>query len=136
MKASRAIPIAKPIIGAEEISAVTAVLRSGIIAQGGKVEEFEEAFAEFIGTKYAIAVNSGTAALHIALLAHGIGEGDEVITSPFTFISTANSVLFTGAKPIFADIEEESFNIDPDSIVEKITSRTKAIMPEIGRAHV
>jgi len=123
------IPIAKPIIGAEEISAVTAVLRSGIIAQGGKVEEFEEAFAEFIGTKYAIAVNSGTAALHIALLAHGVGEGDEVITSPFTFISTANSVLFNGAKPIFADIEEGSFNIDPDSIVEKITSRTKAIMP-------
>jgi len=129
MKASRAIPIAKPIIGVEEINAVTAVLSSGIIAQGRKVEEFEEAFSEFIGTKYAIAVNSGTAALHIALLAHGIGKGNEVITSPFTFISTANSVLFTGAKPIFTDIEEESFNIDPDSIVKKITSRTKVIMP-------
>jgi len=123
------IPIAKPIIDEDEISAVTAVLRSGIIAQGRKVEEFEEAFAGFIGAKYAIAVNSGTAALHIALLAQGIGEGDEVITSPFTFIATANSILFTGAKPVFADIEEDSFNIAPDSIAEKITPRTKAIMP-------
>lgn len=123
------IPIAKPVIGEDEISAVTAVLRSGIIAQGKKVEEFEEAFAEFIGTNYAVAVNSGTAALHIAFLAHGIGEGDEVITSPFTFIATANSILFTGAKPVFADIEEDSFNIAPDNIDEKITPRTKAIMP-------
>jgi len=123
------IPIAKPIIDEDEISAVVAVLKSGIIAQGKKVEEFEGAFAEFIGAKYAIAVNSGTAALHIALLAHGIGEGDEVITSPFTFIATANSILFTGAKPVFADIEEETFNIAPDSIAGKITPRTKAIMP-------
>lgn len=123
------IPIAKPIIDEDEIAAVTAVLRSGIIAQGRKVEEFEEAFAQFIGTKYAVAVNSGTAALHIALLAQGIGEGDEVITSPFTFIATANSILFTGAKPVFADIEEETFNIAPDSIAEKITPRTKAIIP-------
>jgi dTDP-4-amino-4,6-dideoxygalactose transaminase len=123
------IPIAKPIIGEDEISAVTAVLRSGVIAQGKKVEEFEGAFAEFIGTKYAVAVNSGTAALHIALLAHGIGKGDEVITSPFTFIATANSILFTGAKPVFADIEEDSFNIAPDNIDEKITPRTKTIMP-------
>ena len=123
------IPIAKPIIGEDEISTVTAVLRSGIIAQGKKVEEFEGAFAEFGGTKYAVAVNSGTAALHIALLAHGIGEGDEVITSPFTFIATANSILFTAAKPVFADIEEETFNIAPDSITGKITPRTKAIIP-------
>jgi perosamine synthetase len=123
------IPIAKPIIGEDEISAVEAVLRSGIIAQGKKVGEFEGAFAEFVGTKYAIAANSGTAALHISLLAHGVGEGDEVITSSFTFIATANSILFTGARPVFADIEEETFNIAPDSIVEKITPRTKAIMP-------
>lgn len=123
------IPIARPIIGEDEITAVTAVLRSGIIAQGRRVEEFEEAFAKFVGTKYAIAVNSGTAALHIALLTQGIGEGDEVITSPFTFIASANSILFTGAKPVFADIEEDSFNIAPDKIDEKITPRTKAIMP-------
>ena len=123
------IPIAKPIIHEDEISAVTAVLRSGIIAQGSKVEEFEKEFAGFVSTKYAVAVNSGTAALHIALLAHGIGKGDEVITSPFTFIATANSILFTGARPVFADIEEETFNVAPDRITEKITPRTKAIMP-------
>jgi dTDP-4-amino-4,6-dideoxygalactose transaminase len=123
------IPIAKPLIGEDEINAVTAVLKSGLIAQGKKVEEFEGAFAKFIGTKYALAVNSGTAALQIALLAHGIKEGDEVITSPFTFIASANSILFTGAKPVFADIEEETFNIAPDKIEERITSRTKAIMP-------
>jgi len=123
------IPIAKPIIGEDEIAAVEAVLRSGHLAQGKKVEELEEAFASYIGTKYAIAVNSGTAALHIALLAHGIRRGDEVITSPFTFIASANSVLFTGAKPIFAEIEEETFNIAPASITQKITRRTKAIMP-------
>jgi dTDP-4-amino-4,6-dideoxygalactose transaminase len=76
-----------------------------------------------------VAVNSGTAALHIALLAHGIGEEDEVITSPFSFVASANSILFTGARPVFADIEEETYHIDPDSIVEKINRRTKAIMP-------
>jgi dTDP-4-amino-4,6-dideoxygalactose transaminase len=123
------IPIAKPIIGEDEISAVTAVLRSGIIAQGRKVEEFESAFAGLIGTKYAVAVNSGTAALHTALLCHGIGEGDEVITSPFSFVASANSILFTGARPVFADIGEETYHIDPDSIVEKINRGTKAIMP-------
>jgi perosamine synthetase len=123
------IPIAKPIIDEDEISAVEAVLRSGILAQGKNVEEFEQAFASFVGTKYAIAMNSGTAALHTALLAHGIGEGDEVITSPFTFIVSANAILFTGAKPVFTDIEEETFNIAPDNVEDKITSRTKAIMP-------
>jgi dTDP-4-amino-4,6-dideoxygalactose transaminase len=128
-KRQQVIAMAKPIIEEDEIEAVTTVLKSGVLAQGRKVEEFEEAFAEFSGTRYAIAFNSGTAALHIALLTHGIGEGDEVITSPFTFISTANSILFTGAKPVFADIEEETFNISPDSIAQKITPRTKAIMP-------
>jgi len=128
-KPQQVIAMAKPIIEEDEIEAVIAVLKSGILAQGNKVEEFEEAFAEFSGTRYAVAVNSGTAALHIALLTHGIGEEDEVITSPFTFISTANSILFTGAKPVFADIEDETFNIGPDSIAQKITPRTKAIMP-------
>lgn len=123
------IPIAKPIIGEEEISAVTEVLKSGVIAEGQRVKDFEEAFANYIGTSYAVAVNSGTAALHAALLAHGIGKEDEVITSPFTFAATSNSVLFTGAKPVFADIKEDTFNIDPESIIEKITSRTRAIIP-------
>lgn len=123
------IPIARPLLGKEEIDAVTKVLSSGMIAQGPKVEEFELAFSEYTGCKYAAAVNSGTAALHIALLSHGIGKEDEVITSPFTFIATANSILYTGAKPVFADIEPDTFNIDPEKIQEKITSKTKAIVP-------
>jgi perosamine synthetase len=123
------IPIAKPIIGQEEIDGVIGVLRSGMIAEGPKVKEFEEAFARYVGARHAIAVNSGTAALHVALLARGIGRGDEVITTPFTFIATANSVLYTGAKPVFADIEADTFNIDPESIKEKITNKTKAIIP-------
>jgi len=123
------IPIAKPLVGKEEIDAVTEVLSSGMIAQGPKVEEFELAFSEYTDCEYSAAVNSGTAALHIALLAHGIGKGDEVVTSPFSFIATANSILYTGAKPVFADIEPETFNIDPERIKEKITPNTKAIMP-------
>lgn len=123
------IPIAKPFIGEEEIDAVTGALRSGNIAEGQKVKDFEAAFAEYAGTSHAVAVSSGTAALHVALLAHNIGTGDEVITTPFTFVASSNSVLFTGARPVFADIEENTYNIDPESIVEKITPRTKAIVP-------
>ena len=123
------IPIAKPLLGKEEIDAVTEVLDSGMIAQGPKVEEFELAFSEYTGSEYSAAVNSGTAALHIALLAHGIGKEDEVITTPFSFVATANSILYTGAKPVFADIEPETFNIDPEKIKERITSKTRAIMP-------
>lgn len=126
---STRLPISKPFICREDIEAVEKVLRSGMLSQGPKVEEFEENFAEYIGTEYAVAVNSGTAALHVALLSYGIKEGNEVITTPFTFIATANSILFVGAKPVFADIEENSFNIDPDSIAEKITKKTKVIIP-------
>ncbi len=123
------IPIAKPLIGKNEIRAVTEVLRSGTIAEGQRVKDFEEAFADHTGTSHAVAVNSGTAALHVALLAHNIGAGDEVITTPFSFVATSNSVLFTGARPVFADIDENTFNIDPESINEKITPKTKAIIP-------
>ena len=123
------IVIAKPIISKDESEAVVTVLNSGVLAQGKNVEEFEEDFAEFIGVRYAIATSSGTTALHIALLANEIGKEDEVITSPFTFIATANSIIYTGANPVFADIDEGSFNIDPNSIEKKITSKTKAIMP-------
>jgi perosamine synthetase len=123
------IPIAKPILGDEEKRAVLEVLDSGVIAQGKKVAEFEENFAGYCKTKHAVAVNSGTAALHVALLAAGIKEGDEVITTPFSFIATGNSILFCGAKPVFADIDPKTYNISPESIADKITERTKAIMP-------
>ncbi|NLO29215.1 MAG: DegT/DnrJ/EryC1/StrS family aminotransferase [Methanosarcina mazei] len=123
------IRIARPLLGKEEIDAVTEVLSSGMIAQGPKVEEFELAFSEYTGCEYAAPVISGTVAIHIALLAHAIGREDELITSPFTFIATANSILYTGAKPVFADIEPDTYNIDPEKIKEKINPKTKAIMP-------
>ncbi|MCD4845222.1 MAG: DegT/DnrJ/EryC1/StrS family aminotransferase [Methanosarcinales archaeon] len=123
------IHIAKPLIGHKEISAVNEVLKSGIIAQGPKVGQFEHEFAEYIGTDYAVAVNSGTSALYTSLLAHNIGKGDEVITTPFSFIATANMILAVGAVPVFADIVDDSFNISPDSILENITPKTRAIIP-------
>jgi len=123
------IPIAKPQMGSEEKQAVLEVLDSGIIAQGPRVKAFEESFAEMCGVQHAIATSSGTTALHVALLAHGIGDGDEVITSPFTFIASANSILFTGAHPVFVDIDPVTFNIDPTKIEAAITPKTKAIMP-------
>lgn len=123
------VPIAKPIIGEEEIENVVEVLKSGMIAQGPKVEEFEQKFAEWVGADYGIAVNSGTAALHVALLSCDIGEGDEVITTPFTFIASGNSILYTGAKPVFADIDLKTYTMDPESIEPLITENTKAILP-------
>ena len=122
------IPIAKPFIGDEEIKAVADVLKSGMIAQGQMVNALEGRFAQLCGVKYAVAVNSGTAALHTALNAVGVNHNDEVITSPFTFISTANTILMQGAVPVFADVEEDTFNIDPNEITQKITGKTKAIL--------
>lgn len=123
------ISIAKPMMGPEEKQAVLEVLDSGVLAQGPRVELFEKGFAEMCGVKHAIATSSGTTALHTALMAHGIGEGDEVITSSFTFIASANSVLYTNAKPIFVDIDPKTFNMDPAKIEAAITKKTKAIMP-------
>lgn len=123
------IPIAKPMIGPEEKQAVLDVLESGMLAQGPRVQEFEEAFADLCGVHYAVATSSGTTALQLALLAHGIGEGDEVITTPFTFIASANSILYTGARPVFVDINPETFTIDPNQIEKAITPSTRAIMP-------
>jgi perosamine synthetase len=123
------IPIARPQIGEEEKQAVLEVLESGMLAQGPRVKAFEEAFAEMCGVRHAIATSSGTTALHAALLAHGIEPGDEVITASFTFISSANSALFVGARPVFVDIDPTTFNIHPDLLEAAITPRTKAIMP-------
>lgn len=122
------ISIASPQIGKAEIEAVSKVLKSGKLAQGEKVKEFEEKFARFIGVKYAVATSSGTTALEVVLRAHQIGPGDEVITTPFTFIASSNAILYTGAKPVFVDIDE-SFNIDPVKIEAAITKKTKAILP-------
>lgn len=123
------IPVARPKIGLREIGAVNRVLLSGNLAQGPKVSEFEKKFAQLCGTRHAIAVNSGTSALHLSLLSAGIGPGDEVIVPSFSFAATANSVALTGAKPVFVDVEENFFNIDPKKIEEALTPRTKAIMP-------
>ena len=122
------INISKPFIGKEEKKAVLNVLDSGMIAQGPKVNELEQKFAEYCRTKHSIAFNSGTAALHTGLHVMGIGKGDEVITTPFTFIATANVILMQQAKPIFADIDEQTFNIDPESVQEKVTDKTKAVI--------
>jgi dTDP-4-amino-4,6-dideoxygalactose transaminase len=122
------IPIARPQLGQAEEEAVLAVLRSGKLAQGEQVQAFERAFANYCGAGHAVATSSGTAALHLTLLAHGIGAGDEVITSPFSFIATANAVLYVGARPVLADIEPETFTLDPEQVEAAITPKTKAII--------
>ncbi|RLI86674.1 MAG: aminotransferase DegT [Archaeoglobales archaeon] len=122
------IPIAKPIISNEEVKKVVNVLKSGMLAQGSVVKEFEDRFAGYIGVRSAIAVSNGTVALDIALKAAGIGRGDEVITTPFTFIATANAILFQGAKPVFADIDPDTYNIDVNSVLENVSSKTKAVI--------
>lgn len=123
------INMAKPVMGEEEKQAVIEVLDSGILAQGPRTAAFEEGFAKMCTTRHAIATSNGTTALHIALLAHGIGPGDEVITPPFTFIASANSVLYVGATPVFVDIDPKTFNIDTGKIEAAITPNTKAILP-------
>lgn len=113
----------------KDVLAVTEIIKSGRCwANGKKCDEFEKKIAVFVGTKYAVACNSGTSALHAAMIVLGIGKGDEVIVPSFTFISTANAPLYVGAKPIFADIEEENFGIDPKVVLNLITKRTKAII--------
>lgn len=123
------INIAKPQLSEEEVRAVTEVLLSGKLAQGEKVAEFEKAFAEFKSARHTVAVGNGTQALHAALLACGIQNGDEVITTPFSFISSATTIVHCGARPVFADIDPRTFNIDVNLIEELITPKTKAIMP-------
>ena len=124
------IPLYRIYTDEEDEKIVSKVIKRGNTwAIGREIEEFENNLHEFVGTKHCVAVNSGTSALHAALLAHGIGNGDEVIVPSFSFISTANSVIFVQAKPIFADIEEQNYGLDPQSISNKITKNTKAVMP-------
>jgi len=124
----RTIPIAKPLLGREELEAVRKVFESGILVQGGRIRLFEEEFAEYIGVEHAVAMANGTVALDIALKALRLGPGDEVVTSAFSFIASSNCVLYQGAKPVFADIDPRTFNIDPLDVAEKITAKTKAII--------
>lgn len=121
-------PLAKPIITQDDINSVVQVLKTPYLSLGPKLKEFEDAFAKYIGVKYAAAVNSGTSALHLSMLALNIGPGDEVITTPFSFIASANSILSVNAKPVFVDISPDTLNIDPTKIERAINERTKAIL--------
>lgn len=123
------LPYGHQQIGEEDIEAVVQVLRSDWITTGPKVGEFEEAIAGYVGARYAVAFSSGTAALHGAAFAAGLGPGDEAITTPITFCATANCVLYLGATPIFADVCPDTLNIDPEQVASRITPRTKAILP-------
>ena len=124
------IPLFKIYWDEEDVKSVAEAIKVGMNwAVGPNVEKFEKMIAKYIGAKYCVVFNSGTSALHAALLAHGIKNGDEVIVPSFTFIATANAPLFVGAKPVFADIEEETFGLDPEDVKEKITEKTRAIIP-------
>ena len=127
------IPINLPKIGEEEIEAVAKVMRSGpltnALCAGPMVTKFEKNFAEFAGVKHAVAVNTGTAALHSAIVAAGVKQGDEVILPSFTFVATAEAVVMAGGKPVFADINPETYHVSPDEIDKAVTKKTKAIVP-------
>ncbi len=122
------IPMSAPDITEEDVQAVTEVVRSGRLALGPKTEEFESLIAQYVGTKYAVAVSSGTAALHLIVKALGLGPGDEVLVPSFTFVASANVILYEGATPVFVDIEPDTYNLDPEDLERKVTPRTKAVM--------
>ena len=123
----RTIPIAKPLLGKEEFEAVKEVFESGELVQGKKVRLFEEEFARYIGVKHAVAVPNGTAALDLALKVLNLGPKDEIVTSAFSFVASGNCALYQGAKPVFADIDPKTFNIDPSDVAKNITSRLTLI---------
>lgn len=122
------IPYGKQTIDQDDIQAVVDVLQSDFLTTGPKIAEFEQTVADYVGAKYAVAISNGTSALHAACFAAGIGPGDEVITTPFTFAASANCVLYCGGTPVFADVDPKTYNIDPEDIQRKITDRTKAII--------
>src|SRR5438552_17007 len=126
---SEFLPYGRQSIDEDDIAAVVATLRSDWLTTGPKVAEFEEAFAAWVGARYAVSFSSGTAALHGAAFASGLGVDDEAITSPLTFAATANCVLYQGGKPVFADITADTLNIDPEQAQRLLTSRTKALLP-------
>jgi dTDP-4-amino-4,6-dideoxygalactose transaminase len=130
------IPITRPFLGEEEVAAAAEVIRSGWLTQGERVEQFETAVAGYVGAGQAVAVSNCTTALHLALLAAGVGPGDEVICPSFSFIATANAIMYTGARPVFVDIDPRTYNMDPELLEAAITPRTKALMPvdQIGLA--
>ena len=123
------IPLARPVLGAAEEQAVIEVLRSGQLSLGPRLAAFEQAFADRLGAPFASAVSSGTAGLHLALRAAGVGDGDEVVTSPFSFVASANAAIFERARPVFADIDPRTLNLDPQAAAAAITPRTAAILP-------
>ncbi|MEA2395540.1 MAG: perosamine synthetase [Solirubrobacteraceae bacterium] len=127
--ATDVIPLAEPVLGPEEEAAVIEVLRSGQLSLGPRVPAFERAFARRLGVEHASAVSSGTAGLHLALRAVGVTEGDEVVTSPFSFVASANAVLFERARPVFADIDARTLNLDPEAAAAAVTERTTALLP-------
>jgi UDP-4-amino-4-deoxy-L-arabinose-oxoglutarate aminotransferase len=123
------LPLSRPSLGEEEIGEVLDVIRSGWITSGPRVKRFEEEFSRYVGARHAVAVNSCTAALHVALLAHGMGRGDEVITSSMTWSATVNMIEVAGAKPVFADVDRKTLQITPESVAAAVTERTRAILP-------
>jgi perosamine synthetase len=123
------IPLAKPVIGSQEEASVVEVLRSGRLSLGPRVPEFEAAFAGWLGAGHASAVSSGTAGLHLALRAVGVSDGDQVVTSPFSFVASANVMVYERARPVFADIDPVTLNLDPDAAAAAVTDRTSALLP-------
>jgi perosamine synthetase len=123
------VPLARPVLGAEEERAAIDVLRSGQLSLGPRVAEFEQAFAARLGAPFASAVSSGTAGLHLALRAAGVQDGDEVVTSPFSFVASANAALYERARPVFADIDARTLNLDPQAAAAVVTERTRALLP-------
>jgi len=129
VSAPELIPLARPVLGDAEERAVLEVLRSGQLSLGPRLQEFERGFAAAVGAPHASAVSSGTAGLHLALRAVGVGEGDEVVTSPFSFVASANAALYERARPVFADIDPLTLNLDPQAAAAAVSARTRALLP-------